>query len=129
MEIFWLKRKDLNRLEKICEDARLSPYCFGEIYSGILKNSDELSEIGKAFVLGELDKNNEVLLLNNSHYGKNGIRLTQGKKRGGIPLVVGDGDVISSAFLTYYSDAVIKTSNGKRNERNNHFVLYSALEI
>jgi len=121
----WLKRDDINRFEEICSDADLRIYCERDIYSGILKNSGKLSEIRKKFVLGKLDGNNEVLLLNNSYYGKNGIKLSQSKSRGGILLLGGDGDVVKSAFLTYYSGNVIKTSKGKPDERNNHFVLYS----
>ncbi|MFZ3077478.1 MAG: hypothetical protein WA139_03425 [Candidatus Aenigmatarchaeota archaeon] len=121
----WLKRDDINRFEEICNDADLRPYCTGDIYSGILKNSGKLSKVRKSFVLGRLDGNNEVLLLNNSYYGKKGIKLSQSKHSGGILLLGGDGDIVKSTFLTYYSDSVKKTSKGKPDERNNHFVLYS----
>ncbi len=121
----WLKADDINRFEEICDDADLRLYSMEGIYSGILKNSGKLSKMRKSFVLGRLDGNNEVLLLNNSHYGKNGIKLSQSKHHGGILLLGGDGSVVKSAFQTYYSDYVIKTSKGKPDERNNHFVLYS----
>jgi|GEM_PF-5378658 len=121
----WLKKDDANLFEEICNDADLRPYSIDGIYSGILKNTGKLSEVGKKFVLGRLDGNNEVLLLNNSHYGKNGIKLSQSKSRGGILLLGGDVDIVKSAFLTYYSNYVIKASKGKPDERNNHFVLYS----
>ena len=121
----WMKRDDTNRFEEICDDADLRPYCTGGIYSGILKNTGKLSKVRKSFVLGRLDGNNEVLLLNNSCYGKNGIKLSQSKSRGGILLLGDDGDIVKSAFQTYYSDYVIKASKGKPDERNSHFVLYS----
>ncbi len=132
----WLSAVDKERFERICngkelqeERVRLSSYLESDISAGRIltgeltgNNIGKLSALRKEFVLGRIDKKDEVMLLNNSFYGKNGNVLTQQKYNGGALLLGGLGcELVKSVFLTYY-DVSVK----KRNEKDHHFILYQS---